>query len=242
MSEPGTTAAALKAAWAEIEASDLSLADKLSAYACASRAIVPNTIDAYDDMVARTAASEALAAAPQVGDLLPDFLCPDDKGRLVSLSSLLGDGMLVVSLNRGHWCPYCRLEVRALAHAAAEIEAAGARIVSIVPETRAFSQRMVADNELPFPVLTDMDLSFALSLGLVTPPGPLLQQIYMRGGIDLARFQGNPFGMLPSPATFVVDPSARIVARFIDPDFRRRMAIEDLLAAIRGAKPAASKP
>jgi len=50
---------------------------------------------------------------------------------------------------------------------------------------------------------------------------------------DLPRFQGNDSWMLPIPATFVVGRDGRIKARFVDPDFRRRAAIEDLISALR---------
>jgi peroxiredoxin len=39
--------------------------------------------------------------------------------------------------------------------------------------------------------------------------------------------------MLPIPATFVVAKDGRIKARFVDPDYRKRMAIEDLIAALK---------
>ena len=48
---------------------------------------------------------------------VPDFLFPDADGHLVSISALLEKGPLVISLNRGHWCPYCRLALRGLAQA-----------------------------------------------------------------------------------------------------------------------------
>jgi hypothetical protein len=39
--------------------------------------------------------------------------------------------------------------------------------------------------------------------------------------------------MLPIPATFVVGRDALIRARFIDPDYRNRMTISDMLTAMR---------
>ena len=41
--------------------------------------------------------------------------------------------------------------------------------------------------------------------------------------------------MVPHSATFVVGTDGRVKARFVDPDYRKRMAIEDLLAALRYA-------
>jgi hypothetical protein len=55
----------------------------------------------------------------------------------------------------------------------------------------------------------------------------------MEGRRDLPTFQGNSSWMLPIPATFVVGPDGLIRARFIDPDYRNRMMISDMLAAMR---------
>ena len=48
-------------------------------------------------------------------------------------------------------------------------------------------------------------------------------------------FHGNDGWMLPIPATFVVGPDGIVKARFFDPDFRRRMAIDDLISALKSA-------
>jgi peroxiredoxin len=40
---------------------------------------------------------------------------------------------------------------------------------------------------------------------------------------------------LPIPATFVVGTDGEVKARFVDPDYRRRMTVEDLLSALRNA-------
>ena len=51
--------------------------------------------------------------------------------------------------------------------------------------------------------------------------------------MSLPQYQGNDSWMLPIPATFVVGQDGRIKARFVDPDYRKRMAIEDLIAALK---------
>jgi hypothetical protein len=52
-------------------------------------------------------------------------------------------------------------------------------------------------------------------------------------GRSLPVYQGNESWMLPIPATFVVNRDGRITARFVDPDYRKRMAIDELIAALR---------
>jgi peroxiredoxin len=42
--------------------------------------------------------------------------------------------------------------------------------------------------------------------------------------------------MLPIPAAFVIRRDGIVKARFVDPDFRHRMAIEDLLASLKDAR------
>jgi hypothetical protein len=58
-------------------------------------------------------------------------------------------------------------------------------------------------------------------------------QEMMEDRLDLPAFQGNDSWMLPIPATFVVGRDGLIRARFIDPDYRNRMMISDMLAAMR---------
>jgi hypothetical protein len=85
---------------------------------------------------------------------------------------------------------------------------------------------------VPFPILTDMDNGYALSLNLTIWVGAEVQKM-MEGRRDLPTFQGNSSWMLPIPATFVVGRDGLIKARFIDPDYRNRMMISDMLGAMR---------
>jgi len=55
--------------------------------------------------------------APESGELMPPFRLPDQNGKLVSLEDLSGAGPIVVSFNRGHWCPFGKLPLRSLADA-----------------------------------------------------------------------------------------------------------------------------
>jgi peroxiredoxin len=41
---------------------------------------------------------------------------------------------------------------------------------------------------------------------------------------------------LPIPATFVVGPDGEVKARFLDPDYRKRVAVEDLIEALKSAQ------
>jgi peroxiredoxin len=134
---------------------------------------------------------------------------------------------------RGHWCPYCRLNVRAVIEAQDRIAALGAQTVAIMPEVQAFTEKFKSDANAPFPVLTDLDNGYALSLNLAIWLGTEIQQLLSYQ--DMANFHGNDGWVLPIPATFVVGRDGMVKARFVDPDFRRRMEIDDLIAALGSA-------
>jgi peroxiredoxin len=212
---------------------DGTLAEQLQAYAAAGREIFPAYSVAVDRLVARLKQNGGGENAPRPGDVMPPFLLPDEKGRLVSLKSLLATGPVAVMFFRGHWCPYCRLNVRAVSRAMRRIEAVGGQVVAIMPEIQAFAEEFKTDAGVPFPVLTDLDNGYALSLNLAIWLGAEIRELLSYQ--DMASFHGNDGWVLPIPATFVVGSDGKIKARFVDPDFRKRMEIDDLIAALKNA-------
>jgi peroxiredoxin len=205
----------------------------LESYLARSRKILPKLEAAYDQLIARIVANEITAKVPGVGDKLPDFVMTDSDGHLVDLASLLERGPLVISFNRGPWCDYCGLELQALARAYPKILLAGGDIVSIIPGTPQYASDLRERWNVPFAVLTDLDLAYTLSLGLAYWVGDKVKGMYLQLGIDLARFQGSGGWMLPLPATFIVGKDGLIEARCVDSDFRRRMRIEHIVDAVK---------
>ena len=164
---------------------------------------------------------------------LPEFVLPDERSSLVSLSALRERGPVVVAFHRGHWCPYCRINAVALTGIEPLVRAAGGQIVAITPELQSFAAEFKAEAGATFPVLTDMDNGYALQLNLAFRIGDEQRLAMSRLGRDLVRFQGNANWTLPIPATFVVGRDGRIKARFVDPDYRNRMAVEHIVAALK---------
>jgi len=211
---------------------DVSLGEQLRAFADSARQRRPDFAAAVDRLVERLRRHGAGEAAPQVGETMPPFVLPDDSGHMVSLDQLLARGPVAMTFHRGHWCPYCRININALAQAHDAISADGGQIVAIMPDRQKFVADFKSESNVPFPILTDMDNGYALSLNLTIWVGAEMQTM-MQGHQDLPAFQGNSAWMLPVPATFVVDRDGTIKARFVDPDYRKPVAIADLLAALR---------
>lgn len=225
---PGPTPAR---AISRISETDLSLGEQLRTLADSSRQRRPEFADAVDRLVERLRRYGAGDAAPVPGDVMPPFYLPDEDGKVLSLDGLLERGPVAVSFHRGHWCPYCRTNINALARASEELAAIGGQIVAITPDRQKYAREMKEKGNVPFRILIDVDNGYAMSLNLAIWVGAEMQEL-MAGRHDLPDHQGNNSWMLPIPATFVVGRDSRIRARFVDPDYRKRMAIEDLLAAL----------
>jgi peroxiredoxin len=123
-----------------------------------------------------------------------------------------------------------------MAQAQRDIAAARGQIVAIMPERQKFAVEFKSSTKSPFPVFTDVDNGYALSLNLAIWVGPDLERLLSSFGRSLPAYQGNDAWMLPIPATFVIARDGIVSARFNDPDFRRRMSIEDLVAALKSAQ------
>jgi peroxiredoxin len=215
---------------------DAPLTDRLKAFAYDLRRLVPNFTASVDALVSRLEENDAGATAPKVGEPMPAFLLPDEEGRLVHLHDLLDEGPLALAFHRGHWCPYCRINIDALARAEKELAAEHRHIAAVVPDRQKFAAWLKSNAKAPFPVLIDMDNGYAMSLGLAIYVGDEVKHLMVSSGWDPSVSQGTDDWMLPIPATFIIGTDAIVRARFVDPDFRMRMAIEDILAALRSAK------
>ena len=97
------------------------------------------------------------------------------------------------------------------------------------------AQRCATTPGAPFPVLTDLDNGYALALNLVFWVGDEKREAMKQGGFDIEAYNGNDSWMLPVPATFVVGRDGLVKARYIDPDYRRRMELDAIVDAVAAA-------
>jgi peroxiredoxin len=216
---------------------DAPLAVRLEMLNEAIKRLLPAYNDEVERLVQRLQQTGLGAAAPHPGDPMPAFLLPDDQGRLVDLASLTRRGPVAVAFFRGHWCPYCRISLNALARAQCKVASEGLQIVAITPERQHFTAGFKAEEGASFPILTDLDNGYALSLNLVFWLGDELpKRLRLSSGQHVAEAQGNDAWFFPIPATFVVGRDGMVKTRFVDPDYRKRMDLDDMITALRAAR------
>jgi peroxiredoxin len=189
---------------------------------------------AYEQIVEKLANDGFLRQVAQEGAAFPDFVLPSAEGKLVSLAAQLARGPVVVSFFRGEWCPFCRLMLAALTEALPEIEAAGASLLALTPETGGLALTMKTYHKARFEVLCDVDFGVGLAAGVVFKIPKLYRARCEASGINFPQRHGNAAWCLPLPATFIVTPDGNIAWRFVDVDFSHRAEPQDIIAALRG--------
>src|SRR6185369_747488 len=221
----------IEAAFLEVRSSDLSLRDRLRVVADAARTHKPWYADAIDEFASRLKHVQAGADTPKIGDKMPEFVLPDHEGRLVALDAILERGPAVIAFHRGHWCPFCRLSMIGLAEIEEQLRPA--QIVAISTETQRYTRMLRDQTGARFPVLTDMDAAYTMSLGLAVWVDTKLAGMISEAGWDIPVYQGGTDWVLPIPSVFVVRQDGTIAGRHIDPDYRQRMNLDELLRCVQ---------
>jgi peroxiredoxin len=115
----------------------------------------PQVVVAVRRSIEALAETGLVAKAVKAGESAPRFRLRCGRGGFIDLSGLRERGPVVLSFFWGDGCPFCVLELKALAAAHPEIEYLGATLVALSPQARAGRSSPGHDGELPFPVLHD---------------------------------------------------------------------------------------
>jgi len=169
--------------------------------------------------------------ALQIGEAMPDFALHAATDELVRLSDVLRDGPTVVSFFRGTWCEYCRSFTRALADVHDQVRTAGAEILALSPQR----EGLEGTRALPFAWLRDDDNRVARKVGVAFELPRDLHWAYRELGIDLPKLNQSDRFELPVPATYVVGTDQRIRFAHVEPDYRRRPTVQEVLGAVQEA-------
>jgi thioredoxin-dependent peroxiredoxin len=92
-----------------------------------------------------------------MGARAPEFTLPDQDGQSVSLSTLLGRGLLILFFYPADFTPGCTREVCALRDLHAEIHQAGLTLAGVSPQDPASHHAFREKYRLPFTLLSDVD-------------------------------------------------------------------------------------
>jgi peroxiredoxin len=142
-------------------------------------------IDAYNEAKKERVAAETLATMAQAtqdlrcsgieslalktGDTMPDFELLNQHGKRRRLSGYLAKSPVVLNIYRGGWCPYCNMEMKALHDVLPEIQAHGAQLVAMTPETPDKAMLTAESNAIAIDILSDAGNTIASSCLCLQP-------------------------------------------------------------------------
>lgn len=169
----------------------------------------------------------------QVGHAAPDFTLPDHDGNPVALASLLAKGPVVVVFFRGRWCPFCVGQLEALNEFLPQIQAAGASLIAISPQTVKQCFFMRDQHKLGFPLLSDAGNSVSRQFGLVYRVPDSQRELYARTFVNLPFLNGDASWELPLPAMYVIAPGGKVLYAAADPDYTVRPEPAEALRNLR---------
>jgi peroxiredoxin len=159
----------------------------------------------------------------------PEFQLADQNGKPVSSADLLGKGRLVICFFRGRWCPFCVGQLEAMNLVLPEIQARGAALVGISPQTVQQSFFMADQHRLQFSLLSDAGNQVARRFGLSYRVSAEQQSLYQRVFINLPFTNGDSSWELPVPSTYVVEPDGTILRSWHHADYTERPEPADVL-------------
>lgn len=175
-----------------------------------------------------------------VGASGPDFTLQDQCGAQVRLSDRLAQGPMVLLFNRGGWCPFCTLQMRAWQSALEELHDAGGDLLAILPQHNALCCTTAERDLLAYSVLSDIGSRVAAEYGVLTEVPKVVRPLYVRLGHELPRINGTDDWRIPLASTFVLDRDGRITLAHADVAAPYRLEPARALAAVRALTGAAA--
>lgn len=209
------------------------LKDNIDAYNAAKKEKVPAEILATMAQCTEDLKMEGIEArALRSGDTMPDFELPDQHGNLRRLSDYLSQAPVVLNIYRGGWCPYCNMEMKALHDVLPKIQAAGAILIGLSPESPDKALTTAENNEIDIDILSDSGNRTIERLGLVFELPQALRPIYEKIGIDVPAYNGDDSFRLPVPATYIIGQDGVIRFAFVNSDYTQRLEPSDIVGKL----------
>ena len=192
----------------------------------------PHVVDAARRSIQALAETGLVAKAVKAGETAPLFGLRCRRGDFINLPGLLSRGPVVVSFLWGDWCPFCVLELKALAAVHPEIERLGATLVALFPQARGKSSSLGSDTEPPFPILQDTGCEIAARYRIAFTVPQQFRAAYLALGYPNSARTGSKGYVLPIPATYVLDSTGLVVLSYLDADHTTRLEPTEIIAAL----------
>lgn len=195
-----------------------------------SLAIVVSFYTTSEVMAQETYRSAEEVSGLEIGDKVKNFKATDQKGDQFNLKKTLAKGPVVVVFYRGQWCPICNRHLAQLQDSLRLVTEKGGYLVAVSPEKPEYLVQTKKKTGAEFTLLHDEDYAIS-DLFEVTfkPDEETIVMLRDMLDADLKAAHSDDTQRLPVPATFIIDQNREIVWRQVDPDYRNRSSVKEIL-------------
>ncbi len=168
-----------------------------------------------------------------VGTTAPDAPLTGLDRRPTTLKQQLAGKPTVLVFYRGGWCPYCNLQLSELRKLKGELKAKGFQLLAISPDRIEEIAKTLDDDKLDYALASDADARALEAFGIAYRLDDQTFGTYRdKYGIDLEARSGHDHHVLPVPSVFVIDAQGVIQFAYVNPDYRTRVPLRLVRAAM----------
>ena len=170
------------------------------------------------------------------GHPVADFSLKDIQGNDYAINQSWQDQPALVVFYRGGWCPFCNMQVRELSENHQKLVDAGVQPVLISVDEPDKTAMLSAQYSIPFPVLSDPDLTAHREFNVVLELDEATLSRYEEYGIELAAWSGMDHNAIAVASVFIVGTKGEILLSHAPEDYSARPSIDQLLMMIERVK------
>ena len=109
----------------------------------------------------------------------------------------------------------------------------GYQLIAISPDRPERLRASVQKNELRYALYSDSKMAAARAFGIAYRLDEATLKALAGFGIDVQDASGEDHKMLPVPSVFVIDKDGKIAFGYANPDYKKRLSPEVLLAVAK---------
>lgn len=178
-------------------------------------------------------ADSAQAVRPiLVGSAVPAVELTELSGQPTTLAKVIGGKPSVLVFYRGGWCPYCNLQLSELRKLGPDLQQHGFQLIAISPDRPEALNKTLESGDIDFTLVSDSRALALQAFGIAFRVDDATREKYQAYGIDLEQASGETHHALPVPSVFVIDSAGVVQFTYVNPDYRTRVPLRLVRAAI----------
>lgn len=162
-----------------------------------------------------------------IGEILPNTNLINENGDILTFYSVINEKPTVLVFYRGGWCPYCNMQLSALATSEEEIIDLGFQIIAVSPDNFKNIKPTIKEDKVNYKVYSDPEGKFIQLVGIAFKASSKTKEYISKKTI------GKTTDILPVPTVFIVNTKGEIQFEYISPNYKKRITPELLLAVLK---------